>query len=165
MRPDRDCPGHGLRDPEIPRRQTFAALARLRRLFRHVRATVARRSNCRRPLAGVERTTCEIDLIHVRHTERSSEMRRVPGFIKRAPRIDLRRPAVLIDSQGVETVVTILDVSSGGFKFAADVLPRIGEVFILRVDGSDDIETQIRWAIDGQAGGVFLTEVDYSALP
>jgi len=92
-------------------------------------------------------------------------MRRVPGFIKRAPRIDLRRPAVLIDSQGVETVVTILDVSSGGFKLAADVLPRIGEVFILRVDGSEDIETQIRWAIDGQAGGVFLTEVDYSDLP
>ena len=92
-------------------------------------------------------------------------MRRVPGFIKRAPRIDLRRPAVLIDSKGVETVVTILDVSSGGFKFAADVLPRIGEVFILRVDCSEDIETQIRWAIDGQAGGVFLTEVDYSALP
>lgn len=90
--------------------------------------------------------------------------RRVPGFIKRAPRIDLRRPAVLVDSRGVETVVTILDVSSGGFKLAADVLPRIGEVVTLRVDGSD-IETQIRWAIDGQAGGVFLTEVDYSALP
>jgi len=92
-------------------------------------------------------------------------MGRVPGFIKRAPRIDLRRPAVLIDSAGAETVVTILDVSSGGFKVQADEPPRIGEVVILRVDGSDDIEAQIRWAIDGQAGGVFLTEVDYSALP
>ena len=92
-------------------------------------------------------------------------MRRVPGFIKRAPRIDLRRPAVLIDPQGVETVVTIIDVSSGGFKLAAEELPRIGEIVVLRVDGSEDIEAQIRWAIDGQAGGVFLTEVYYSALP
>ena len=92
-------------------------------------------------------------------------MRRVPGFIKRAPRIDLRRPAVLIDSQGVETVVTILDVSSGGFKLQIDEVPRIGDIVMLRVDGSDDIQAQIRWAIDGQAGGVFLTEVDYSALP
>lgn len=92
-------------------------------------------------------------------------MRRVPGFIKRAPRIDLRRPAVLIDSQGVETVVTILDVSSGGFKLQTDEVPRIGDIVMLRVDGSDVIQAQIRWAIDGQAGGVFLTEVDYSALP
>ena len=92
-------------------------------------------------------------------------MRRVPGFIKRAPRIDLRRPAVLIDSQGVETVVTILDVSSGGFKLQTDEVPRIGDIVMLRVDGSDDIQAQIRWAIDGHAGGVFLTEVDYSALP
>ena len=92
-------------------------------------------------------------------------MRRVQGFIKRAPRIDLRRPAVLIDSQGVETVVTIIDVSSGGFKVQAEGLLRIGDIVILRVDGSDDIQAQIRWAIDGQAGGVFLTDVDYSALP
>jgi hypothetical protein len=92
-------------------------------------------------------------------------MRRVPGFIKRAPRIDLQRPAVLIDQQGAETVVTILDVSSGGFKLQADELPRIGDVVTLRVDGSDDIQAQIRWAIDGQAGGVFLTAVDYSSLP
>jgi hypothetical protein len=92
-------------------------------------------------------------------------MRRVPGFIKRAPRIDLRRPAVLVDSEGVETVVTIVDVSSGGFKVATDKLPRIGEVVTLRVDGSEDIEAQIRWAVGEQAGGVFLTQVDYSALP
>jgi hypothetical protein len=92
-------------------------------------------------------------------------MTRVPGFIKRAPRIDLRRPAVLVDSQGVETVVTILDVSSGGFKVRTEELPRIGDVVMLRVDGSEDIEAQIRWAVGDQAGGVFLTEVDYSALP
>ena len=93
-------------------------------------------------------------------------MRRVPGFIKRAPRIDLRRPAVLIDSAGRETVVTVIDISSAGFKvqFEDPDSPRIGDVVTMRVDGSSDIEAQIRWAVGDQAGGVFLTEVDYSEL-
>ena len=39
------------------------------------------------------------------------------------------------------------------------------KVVVLRVDGSEDIQVQIRWAVGDQAGGVFLTEVDYSALP
>ena len=89
-------------------------------------------------------------------------MGRVPGFIKRAPRIDLGRPAVLIDSSGAETVVTILDVSSAGFKLQTSETARIGEVVILRVDGSSDLQAQIRWAVGDQAGGVFLTEVDHS---
>lgn len=92
-------------------------------------------------------------------------MARVPGFIKRAPRIDLSRPAVLVDSAGAETVVTVLDVSSGGFKVEVSDTPRIGEMVILRVDGSDDIQAQIRWVVGGQAGGVFLNPVDYSELP
>lgn len=92
-------------------------------------------------------------------------MGRVPGFIKRAPRVDLRRPAVLIDSSGVETVVTILDVSSAGFKLETDGTARIGEVVTLRVDGSADLQAQIRWAVGDQAGGIFLTDVDSSAFP
>lgn len=91
--------------------------------------------------------------------------RRMPGFIKRAPRIDLQRPAVLIDSAGAETVVTVIDVSSGGFKVEVAEPPRIGEIVILRVDGSEDIHAQIRWAVGDQAGGVFLNPVDYSELP
>ena len=92
-------------------------------------------------------------------------MGRVPGFIKRAPRIDLRRPAVLVHSDGVETVVTVLDVSSGGFKLEVREVPRIGEIVTLRVDGSADIRAQIRWAVGDTAGGVFLEPVDYTELP
>lgn len=92
-------------------------------------------------------------------------MGRVPGYIKRAPRIDLQRPAILIDSDGNEQIVTILDVSSGGFKAQCLETLRIGEVVTLRVDGSGDIQAQIRWALGDQAGGVFLSEVDYSAMP
>jgi len=42
-------------------------------------------------------------------------MSRLPGITKRAPRVDLRRPAVVIDSDGHASDVTVLDVSSGGF--------------------------------------------------
>jgi hypothetical protein len=92
-------------------------------------------------------------------------MARVPGFIKRAPRVDLRRPAVLIRPDGEETVVTIVDVSSGGFKLEVSATPRIGDVVILRVDGSDDMQAQIRWALGDKAGGVFLSPAEYSDLP
>ena len=92
-------------------------------------------------------------------------MSRVPGFIKRAPRIDLDRPALLIDSEGSQQHVTVLDISSGGFKIRVETLPRIGDHVRLRVEGSAEIEAQIRWAVRDEAGGVFLTPVDYSSVP
>jgi len=92
-------------------------------------------------------------------------MRRPPGYIKRAPRIDFSRFALLIDSKGVEQQVTMLDISSSGFKVQVADLPMIGDVVMLRVDKSAPVKAQIRWAVDDQAGGVFLSPVDYSALP
>jgi hypothetical protein len=91
-------------------------------------------------------------------------MGRVPGFIKRAPRIDLKRPAVLVHAGGSETVVTLLDISSSGFKLEVSQTPRIGEVVTLRVDGSDDLQAQIRWALGDKAGGVFLEPAEYPDL-
>lgn len=87
-------------------------------------------------------------------------MSRVPRFIKRAPRVDVRRPAVLIDSDGVATDVIVLDVSSNGFKLEVSETPRIGELVTLRVPQSADLRAQIRWALGDQAGGVFLSPVD-----
>lgn len=89
-------------------------------------------------------------------------MARVRDFNKRAPRIDVRRSAVLVNSDGVEMGVIILDVSSGGFRLKVEELPRIGELVTLRVDKSDDCPAQIRWALGDEAGGVFLASVDYS---
>lgn len=87
-------------------------------------------------------------------------MAREHGIHKRAPRIDIRRPAVLIDSDGVASDVVILDVSSGGFRLEVSVGPRIGEFVTLRVDRGDAFEAQIRWVLGTEAGGVFLTPVD-----
>ena len=86
-------------------------------------------------------------------------MRTGREFGKRAPRIDLTRPAVLIDSGGQESGVVILDVSSGGFRLKVAELPRIGEFVTLRVERGQLYQAQIRWALGDEAGGVFLEAV------
>lgn len=88
---------------------------------------------------------------------------RFPGFSKRAPRVDTRRPAVMINSDGREVGVLILDVSSGGFRLKFEEGPRIGEFITLRVE-REEFAAQIRWVLGSEAGGVFLTPVDYSNL-
>lgn len=40
-------------------------------------------------------------------------MARTRGINKRAPRIDIHQPAVLINADGVRSQVVVLDVSSG----------------------------------------------------
>jgi len=89
-------------------------------------------------------------------------MARDRGLNKRAPRIDLRRPAVLINSDGAAVNVTILDVSSGGFKLEAPECLRIGEFVRLRVEHCDEFPAQIRWVLGNEAGGVFLSPVNYA---
>jgi len=82
------------------------------------------------------------------------------GFTKRAPRVDVRRPAIPIDSDGCQSEVTILDISSGGFRILVSENPRIGERVTLRVEHSDELAAEIRWALGGEAGGVFLPTPD-----
>lgn len=91
-------------------------------------------------------------------------MGRDQGISKRAPRIDLRRPAIMIDSDGREHPVTILDVSSGGFRLEVAEIPRIGEFVTLRVEHGEEFPTQIRWALGTEAGGVFLSSVGSDIL-
>ena len=88
-------------------------------------------------------------------------MRRPPNFAKRAPRVDVRRPAVLINSDGAAADVCILDISSGGFRLQTEEHPRIGEFVTLRVERGEELPAQIRWVLGGEAGGVFLTTVGH----
>ena len=88
-------------------------------------------------------------------------MGRERGFIKRAPRIDLDRSAVLVDSAGTQQAVTVVDVSSGGFRLEVTEAPRIGEFVTMRIDRAEPIEAQIRWALGNEAGGVFLTPAEF----
>lgn len=88
-------------------------------------------------------------------------MARTPGIIKRAPRVDVRREVVLINSDGVESPAAILDVSSGGFRLEVSETPRIGEHVTLRVEHGEQFPAQIRWALGSEAGGVFLAPIDW----
>ena len=83
-------------------------------------------------------------------------MGRSQDFPKRAPRIDLRHPAVIIDSDGHETDVIILDVSGGGFRLEVPDVLRVGELVTLRVEHSQELSGQIRWTLGNEAGGIFL---------
>ena len=87
-------------------------------------------------------------------------MARTPGIIKRAPRVDVRRPIVLINSDGAESSAIILDVSSGGFRLEVSETPRIGEHVMLRVEHGEQFPAQIRWALGNEAGGIFLSPID-----
>ena len=91
-------------------------------------------------------------------------MVREHGISKRAPRVDLRRGAVMIDSDGREQDVIILDVSSGGFRLEATESPRIGEFVSLRVERGAEFPAQIRWALGNEAGGVFLDTLGSEVL-
>jgi hypothetical protein len=90
----------------------------------------------------------------------SRAVARIQGNNKRAPRVDLRRPAVLVDSGGNVRDVTILDVSSGGFRLEVLEDLRIGEFVSIRVERDVSFPAQIRWMVGNEAGGVFLTLVN-----
>ena len=90
-------------------------------------------------------------------------MVRTPGESKREPRVDVRKSATVINSDGAEIPATILDISSNGFRIEVDDQLRIGEFVGIRVDG-DRMEAQIRWVLGKEAGGTFLACVDSSTL-
>jgi len=90
-------------------------------------------------------------------------MRPIAGRNKRARRIDLRKPATLINSDGMEVDVTILDVSSGGFRLEVSESLRVGESVTLRVD-REEVPAQIQWVLGNEAGGIFLAPIDDRSL-
>jgi hypothetical protein len=90
-------------------------------------------------------------------------MVRTPGMSKRAPRIDVRKPATVINSDGLEVEATILDISGSGFRLQLVDKLYIGEFVSLRVD-DELIPAQIRWVLGDEAGGAFLGPVDTNTL-
>jgi hypothetical protein len=74
-------------------------------------------------------------------------------------RVSVSHEATLVLADGSEHQVTITDVSSGGFKLHTDINVPIGEHVFLRVERYGDFPAQIRWAVGGEAGGVFLQPI------
>ena len=88
------------------------------------------------------------------------KMTRFPGEISRAARVSVSHDALLVLSDGSEQPVTITDVSSGGFHLVTAGTVPIGDHVFLRVARYGDFPAQIRWALAGEAGGVFLEPVE-----
>lgn len=79
-------------------------------------------------------------------------LRRKPGEVKRAKRIEVDHEGVLIASDGVESKVTVIDLSADGCRLKTDGSPMIGEDVRLRVGRSGDYPAQVRWALGNEAG-------------
>ena len=78
---------------------------------------------------------------------------------RRAPRVEGRFDAVLVDSAAREYHVVIRDLSSTGFRLEGSESFRVGERVALRVSRYGDFPAEIRWALGNEAGGVFLEPV------
>ncbi len=68
-------------------------------------------------------------------------------------------PAVLVDADGGEMPVEVIDLSSGGFRLRVREPLVAGEHFRLRVSRYGDFAAQIQWVRDGEAGGRFLEPI------
>jgi hypothetical protein len=88
---------------------------------------------------------------------------RSPETSKRAPRVDVRKAATLINSDGLEVDVTVLDISGNGFRLQVLEKLYVGELVSLRVD-DELVPARIKWVLGDEAGGTFLEPVDCSNL-
>ena len=84
---------------------------------------------------------------------------REPGFIKRAPRVDTKIEATLVDSDGNSHDVLVMDISREGCRLETDGTLQIGEKVRLEVPKYGSYPAQIRWALGSEAGAVFLEPV------
>ena len=77
----------------------------------------------------------------------------------RAPRVSTSIEAVLVDSDGGELFVEVVDLSSGGFRLRAGEQLVVGEEVRLRVPRYGDLKARIQWVKGSEAGGWFLEPV------
>jgi hypothetical protein len=78
---------------------------------------------------------------------------------QRSARIRTAFAAILVDSDGGELPVEIVDISSGGFRLRATEMLIAGEEIRLRVPPHGDFRGQLQWVEGLEAGGRFLEPV------
>lgn len=83
----------------------------------------------------------------------------LPGYRQRPARIEIHRAAVLIEEDGCQIPVVILDVSRDGFRLhSRDELEIGGEVSLLMAKAAP-VRARIQWTRGFEAGGTFLDSV------
>lgn len=87
---------------------------------------------------------------------------RTPGKIKRAPRIDAKIKATVVDSDGNVVDAQVLDISREGCRLKTDAFLRIGETIQIVTEDKIIHPAQVRWALGGEAGAQFIEPVKLS---
>ena len=78
---------------------------------------------------------------------------------QRSARVQTSLAAVLVDSDGGELPVKVIDLSSGGFRLRTTEPLIAGEEVRLRVERYGDFPAQIQWVEGHEAGGRFLEPI------
>ncbi|MCY7339918.1 MAG: PilZ domain-containing protein [Sphingomonas bacterium] len=80
---------------------------------------------------------------------------------QRSPRVQTSLAAVLVDSDGGELPVEVIDLSSGGFRLRTTEPLIAGEEVRLRVERYGDFPAQVQWVEGHEAGGRFLEPISF----
>lgn len=78
------------------------------------------------------------------------------GYLGRERRVAVSLRATLIEADGCSIDVEVLDVSSSGFRIAANAELVVGEEVQLRIPRSAPLRATICWTRGREAGGTFL---------
>jgi len=80
---------------------------------------------------------------------------------QRSPRVQTSLAAVLVDSDGGELPVEVIDLSNGGFRLRTTEPLIAGEEVSLRVSRYGDFSAQVQWVEGYEAGGRFLEPISF----
>lgn len=83
-------------------------------------------------------------------------MQRLPGWISRADREDVRLSGTAVLADGREIAVEITNVSPSGCQVVSDETIGIGESIQLNVPSLEGMAGTIRWSLFGNAGVRFV---------
>lgn len=83
-------------------------------------------------------------------------MQRMPGWIARSDREDVRLGGTALLADGRHIPVEVTNVSSDGCQVLSNETIAIGELIHLNVPSLEDVAGTIRWSLFGNAGVRFV---------
>jgi hypothetical protein len=81
------------------------------------------------------------------------------GFRGDERRISVSLEATVIEADGCEVPVSILDISGSGFRISTNAEFTCGDEVTLRLGRNENVRASICWVRGGEAGGIFTEPV------
>lgn len=87
------------------------------------------------------------------------------GIVSRRPRrLHLKQECLVHPFQAQAVVALLEDVSLRGFRLSCRSFLLVGSQLVLEIPGLGQVAAQVRWALGGEAGGIFLSRIDEDAF-